>query len=111
MISISIYLPSVKYRMVRRAVSQILCLLICTDPPETRGVFRSNAKQCFFHEKPGFNVRAAHAKRIGIAALKCYISTPFERVWTVTLLQGLRTSHYGFSDRGLPVLFFDRGLP
>ena len=57
MISISIYLPSVKYRMVRRAVSQILWLLICTDPPETRGVFRSNAKQCFFHEKPGFNVR------------------------------------------------------
>ena len=37
--------------MVRRAVSQILWLLICTDPPETRGVFRSNAKQCFFSRK------------------------------------------------------------
>ena len=110
MISISIYLPSVKYRMVRRAVSQILWLLICTDPPETRGVFRSNAKQCFFAKSPG-STCAAHAESIGIAALKCYISTPFERVWTVTLLQGLRTSHYGFSDRGLPVLFFDRGLP
>ena len=37
-----------------------------------------------FSRKTRVQRRAAHAKRIGIAARKRYMSTPFEGAWTVT---------------------------
>ena len=60
-------------------------LLICTDRLETRGVFRG-----FFVKNPSSTARTHSqsvlrtAKRIGIAARKRYMSTPFEGAWTVT---------------------------
>ena len=41
-----------------------------------------------FSRKTRVQRRAAHAKRIGIAARKRYMSTPFEGAWTVTAFIG-----------------------
>ena len=54
-----------------------------TDRLETRGVFRNNAKLCFFREKPGlYGVwRRVSALESPTASLHVHA---FDRAWTVT---------------------------